>query len=209
MTSPKPWVSPIEAIPFDFDGLCKAEKALLAFNKIPDLDNLRKPHQKKKVKNFPDEAPSWKFTDAWQSGAGISLNDVIAAIKKQPYDADLWGLLPVFDISSELKIEFLRRGVAAGEVYLGKAMKDEVGHFWSLLATRPYMRCMNLLYRELVKAMKPSLAAPIGRKMLELCPNDNIGIRFSIDEVEKSIKDKELAAELAELFADQDVEAQV
>lgn len=208
-TRKKPLISPIENIPFVFEELDISERALLKIKNIPDIETLLKPYQKKKLKTFPSEAPSWAFVDAWQSGDSIQMNELIAAIKKQPYDADLWGMLPVFEISSKLKIELLRRGVAAGEIYLGKMMKEEVGNFWGILSTRPYMRCMNLLYRELVKARMPAFAAPIGREMLELCPNDNIGIRFSIGDVEKAVNDKDFAEELAYIFEDQDAEDRI
>lgn len=208
-TRKKSLISPIENIPFVFEELDISERALLKIKNIPDIETLLKPYQKKKLKTFPSEAPSWAFVDAWQSGGSIHMNELIAAIKKQPYDADLWGMFPVFDISSKLKIELLRRGVAAGEVYLGKMMKEEVGNFWGLLSTRPYMRCMNLLYRELIKSRMTAFAAPIGRKMLKLCPNDNIGIRFSIDDVEKAVNDKDFTEDLACIFEDQDAEDRV
>lgn len=57
-----------------------------------------------------------------------------------------------------------------------------------------------------VKMRRPSDAAPIGRKMLELCTHDNIGIRFTIEDVEDAINDEDLKQRLAEVFEAQDAE---
>ena len=67
------------------------------------------------------------------------------------------------------------------------------------------MRCMSLLYRSLVKMERPEDAFAIGKRMLELCPNDNIGIRFSIEVVEAAIGDSELSFDLAQAFKEQDM----
>jgi hypothetical protein len=66
---------------------------------------------------------------------------------------------------------------------------------------------MNSLYRLLVVMEKPALAAPIGRMMLDLCPNDNIGIRFTIEAVEASITSAEVRDEMREQFEDEDADA--
>lgn len=47
-------------------------------------------------------------------------------------------------------IEFYRQGAEAGEKALGKvAFREDVGHFWGLLETRPYMRARHGLAQAL------------------------------------------------------------
>lgn len=75
-------------------------------------------------------------------------------------------------------IEGLQRAVAAGERSLGaKFIRENKGHFWLLLETRPYMRAMAQL-ASLLRGQGIALdAARIYERMLELNPNDNQGVR--------------------------------
>ena len=75
-------------------------------------------------------------------------------------------------------IEGLQKAVAAGERSLGaKFIRENEGHFWMLIETRPWMRAMA----ELAAAMKGvgllTDAIRIYDRMLKLNPNDNQGVR--------------------------------
>jgi len=199
----KGFISPVMDIELDLSNILIQEKSLL-HRSLPDIAKLQTPYWKQKMKAYTGKEPlSWEMQDK-EASEGLNITDLIDAIKKCPLDADLWGMLAIFDISDVTKAEVYRRGVIAGELFLGRMMTDEVGSFWGVLETRPYMRCMNLLYRQLVMMERPKDAAPIGRKMLELCPNDNIGIRFTLDEVEAACDDPARAEDLANAFADDD-----
>jgi hypothetical protein len=202
--SPKPVevrdpASPIGHVVVNFDQFSLADKVVV-FHELPDEKTLRGRGAKAKMKAFAGkDLLSWDIIDREQSGE-VPLTDVLSAIKKCPLDADLWSFLDLFKLSANAKLEIFKRGVVAGEVLLGRDLEREVGNFWGLLHTRPYMRAMNMLYRHLVKMERPADALPIGRRMLELCPNDNIGISFSIDAVEAAISDAELRESLVEAF---------
>ena len=78
-------------------------------------------------------------------------------------------------------IELYRKGVEAGERALGKeTFEQDVGYFWGLLETRPYMRARAGLAQSLWAAGKREEAVGHYRELLRLNPNDNQGIRDSL-----------------------------
>ena len=94
--------------------------------------------------------------------------------------ADAYVLLAEETASSLEELEALyEQGVQAGERALGpEAFEEDVGHFWGILQTRPYMRarlglaqCLWLLGRR-----EEAIGHYVG--MLRLNPNDNQGIRY-------------------------------
>lgn len=84
--------------------------------------------------------------DAW--GASDPKRRIALAKKAlglSPLCADAYVLLAQETASNlDQAIELYRQGVEAGEMALGKAaFRDDVGHFWGLLETRPYMRARH------------------------------------------------------------------
>ncbi|MEI6613701.1 MAG: hypothetical protein WCL37_02275 [Chrysiogenales bacterium] len=78
-------------------------------------------------------------------------------------------------------IALYKSGVAAGERALGpEAFNDDAGHFWGILATRPYMRVRQKLAESLWLSGKREEAAAHFREMLRLNPGDNQGIRYQL-----------------------------
>lgn len=78
-------------------------------------------------------------------------------------------------------IEGLQKAVAAGERSLGeKFIKENTGHFWLLLDTRPYMRALEHLGGTLRSEGICLDAIKVYEKMLKLNPNDNQGVRDSL-----------------------------
>ncbi len=72
----------------------------------------------------------------------------------------------------------LEKAVAAGERSLGeKFFRENKGHFWGILETRPYMRARYELADLLLDAGRVSEAVRHFETLLELNPNDNQGVR--------------------------------
>ncbi len=72
-----------------------------------------------------------------------------------------------------------QEGVEAGERTLGKkAFKEDIGHFWGMLKTRPYMRARAGLAECLWELGERDEAIGHCCQMLRLNPNDNQGIRY-------------------------------
>ncbi len=81
----------------------------------------------------------------------------------------------------EEKREIYTAGVEAGQRAVGeRAFEDDVGHFWGLLETRPYMRARAGLAACLWQLGKRDEAEAHYRDMLRLNPNDNQGIRYTL-----------------------------
>jgi tetratricopeptide (TPR) repeat protein len=78
-------------------------------------------------------------------------------------------------------LELYRQGVAAGERALGEDyFVENVGYFWGLLETRPYMRARQGLANTLWELKREEEALEHYRDMLRLNPGDNQGIRYSL-----------------------------
>jgi len=93
--------------------------------------------------------------------------------------ADAYNLLAEETAKSlEEAPDLYRKGVEAGERALGKkAFKEDVGHFWLILETRPYMRARAGLAQCLWEAGQREEAVDHYWDLLRLNPNDNQGIR--------------------------------
>ena len=72
-------------------------------------------------------------------------------------------------------------GVAAGERALGpEAFEEDVGAFWGLIETRPYMRARVGLANSLWQLARQDEAVEHYRDLLRLNPSDNQGIRYTL-----------------------------
>jgi len=101
------------------------------------------------------------------------------ALEISPDCADAYVLLAEETASSlPGALHLYRQGVEAGERALGReAFEEDVGHFWGILETRPYMRARAGLAECLWAAGKHEEAIEHYKEMLRLNPNDNQGIR--------------------------------
>jgi tetratricopeptide (TPR) repeat protein len=107
-----------------------------------------------------------------------------AELAKQALDisadcADAYVLLAetIRDVAEATELN--RKAVEAGERVLGaKAFVDDVGHFWGILETRPYMRARVALAQCLWTAGKRDDAIEHYKDLLRLNPGDNQGIRY-------------------------------
>jgi tetratricopeptide (TPR) repeat protein len=119
--------------------------------------------------------------DAWDAS---DRNRRIALAKRAleitPLCADAYVLLARETAKHvDQAIELYRQGVEAGEKAIGKdAFRDDIGHFWGLLETRPYMRARQGLAQALWDNSLQDEAVTHYRDMLRLNPNDNLGIRY-------------------------------
>jgi tetratricopeptide (TPR) repeat protein len=118
--------------------------------------------------------------DAWDE---TDRRKRIALAKKalaiSPLCADAYGLLAEDAGTVEEALALHREGVAAGERALGaNAFVEDVGYFWGLLETRPYMRARHGLATSLWQTGEKEEAIDHYKDMLRLNPDDNQGIRY-------------------------------
>ena len=124
------------------------------------------------------------------------------ALKISPLCADAYVLLAEEGAGSlDEARDLYARGVAAGELALGpRAFEEDVGHFWGLLETRPYMRARGGLAQALWAAGEREAAIAHYRDMLRLNPNDNQGIRYLLAACLLEIGDDENLSELLRAY---------
>jgi tetratricopeptide (TPR) repeat protein len=118
--------------------------------------------------------------DAWEASTrprAVALAKKALAISADC--ADAYNLLAQEVAKSiDEAIDLYRKGVEAGERALGKKVfKEDVGYFWGLLETRPYMRARAGLAQGLWEAGQREEAVGHYLDLLRLNPNDNQGIR--------------------------------
>jgi tetratricopeptide (TPR) repeat protein len=78
-------------------------------------------------------------------------------------------------------LEQYRQAVAAGERALGEDFfRNQVGHFWGILESRPYMRAREGLAHALWTAGRRDEAIGHLHEMLRLNPGDNQGLRYTL-----------------------------
>lgn len=139
---------------------------------------LMKPKNKKQLL---DEAQKlvYKAWDAPVRQRSVQL--ARRAIEVSPDCADAYVLLAELASTINEAIDLYRQGVKAGERALGKkCFREDVGYFWGLLETRPYMRAMNGLAGVLWAVGDAKEAITIWREMLRLNPGDNQGVRYEL-----------------------------
>lgn len=103
------------------------------------------------------------------------------ALETCPDCADAYVLLAEHAASRKEALRRYEQGVAAGERALGAdAFHQNVGHFWGVLETRPYMRARLGLSHSLWTAGRRDEAVRHLQDMLRLNPGDNQGVRYTL-----------------------------
>lgn len=98
--------------------------------------------------------------------------------------------------------ELLRKGDTQMEQ--SGFFRDSMGDFWAVFETRPYMRVRYQYLQTLIDLGMLRKAAAVGERSLELCENDNLGIRYSLMCVYASLEDEPAALALLKQFGDED-----
>lgn len=120
------------------------------------------------------------------------------ALELSPYCTGAYNLLAEESDCLEEKTALYWRGARAGELSLGELFfKKNVGHFWGIMETRPYMRALEGLAGCLCEQGRRTEAIDIYREMLRLNPADNQGIRYKLA---LRLLDEGLNHELESLF---------
>lgn len=95
------------------------------------------------------------------------------------------------------------QGVKAGERALGaRAFEEDVGHFWGILETRPYMRARLGLANGLWWLGERAQAIEHYAELLRLNPGDNQGVRYILANCLLQESSDEAVGKLLEQFAD-------
>ncbi len=103
------------------------------------------------------------------------------ALTISPDVADAYVLLAEAAPTPEEARRLYEQGVQAGERALGpEAFAEEVGHFWGIVETRPYMRARQGLAEVVWHLGERQTAITHLQDMLRLNPGDNQGVRYTL-----------------------------
>ena len=75
-------------------------------------------------------------------------------------------------------------------------MADDIGHFWGITATRPYMRLRQEYMETLKDCGMTRRAIAECEEMLRLCENDNLGVRYTLMHLYALMEEEQPALEL-------------
>lgn len=103
------------------------------------------------------------------------------ALELDSNNADAYNYLASIQKDVNKAIQYYERAIKAGEKSLGKKfLKEEKGHFWGFVETRPYMRAKAGLADCFYATREIEKSIEIYEEMLELNPNDNQGVRYML-----------------------------
>jgi len=129
------------------------------------------------------EAAQMIMYDAWEATGKDRVLLARKALEVSPDCADAYVLLAEEVARSHQEaLKFYKLGVEAGERALAGYIDDPdmVGHFWSVIETRPYMRAREGLAYSLLFMGQTHEAIEHFQDMLRLNPNDNQGVRDTL-----------------------------
>ncbi|MCD6295545.1 MAG: hypothetical protein J7M30_00125 [Deltaproteobacteria bacterium] len=121
--------------------------------------------------------------DAWElDDSKTRISIAFDALKISRDCADAWTLLAneIAEIPVDA-VNYYMLAVSAGERAIGeKVFKEEVGNFWGILETRPYMRALSGMAQLCFDLGDLDKAINIYNDLLRLNPNDNQGNRYML-----------------------------
>lgn len=83
--------------------------------------------------------------------------------------------------------------------------REDMGEFWLVLETRPYMRVCFAYMQGLVACGMMEKAKAECIRMLELCENDNLGVRHNLMHLYAQFEEEEAALALHKRYGERDV----
>lgn len=94
----------------------------------------------------------------------------------------------------------LEKGTAQME--RGGFIQNDMGDFWSVLETRPYMRLRHAHLELLIMCGMMRHAVAEAEEMLRLCANDNLGVRYELMHLYAHLEDEDAALALHKQYDD-------
>jgi tetratricopeptide (TPR) repeat protein len=142
--------------------------------------------------------------EAWEAPPLRRLEMARQALRISPDCADAYVVLAgTIARTPEEALPLYGQGVAAGERAIGdRRFVEEAGHFWGIIATRPYMRARVGLARTLWALGRRHEAIMHYSDMLRLNPNDNQGVRDLLLAALLAVGDTARARELLGQYGD-------
>ncbi|TWT31523.1 hypothetical protein Enr8_34450 [Blastopirellula retiformator] len=128
----------------------------------------------------PADRAAAKARQAIDSYGRRRLQLVRQALQEDPEHVESLTLLAEWMTDAERRLDAFQQAADAGRRQLGAIMEHEVGNFWGLLETRPFMRACHGLAHALEDCGRPNDAIAQYQEMLHLNPGDNLGVRYDM-----------------------------
>lgn len=123
------------------------------------------------------------------------------ALKLYPNNPDAYNILGDEAATLEEAADYYKKGMEAGEKDLGKRFfRENKGHFWGIVETRPYMRAKANYAQALWQLGEKEKAVEQYEQLLQLNPNDNQGIRYFLFPAYIELKKYDEAEELIDQY---------
>ncbi|WP_338469638.1 SEC-C metal-binding domain-containing protein [Niallia sp. XMNu-256] len=120
--------------------------------------------------------------DAYESSSEIQKKQLAKkALELYPNSPDAYIIYADFEFNPQKEEELLLKAIEAGEKDLGeKFIGENIGDFWGIVRTRPYMRA-KFKYAELLRDTDRLVEAiKQYEELLELNQHDNQGVRYEL-----------------------------
>lgn len=153
----------------------------------------------------PNDRAQEIIYDAWRASGREKVKLARKALEVCPDCADAYVILAEETGDSLMEaLTLCRKGVEAGERALGpEYFEEDVGHFWGIFETRPYMRARLSLAMVLWRLDKHEEAVSHLQEMLRLNPGDNQGIRYTLASCFLMMDRDEELGELLDSYSDE------
>lgn len=126
------------------------------------------------------------------------------ALELEPENVDVQLQLIVHTLEGKTdeQLPALQRlmDAAAKQLEREGCFKESVGEFWGVLETRPYMRVCYTYFEALITCGMMRRAIDEGQHLLELCENDNLGVRYRLMHLYAYMEDEMHALALHKQF---------
>ncbi len=127
------------------------------------------------------------------------------ALAYNPNCTDAYCLLAENTRTYPQQLKYAKKAKEAFEKDYGEQfIKENMGYFYGILETRPYMRALWYYSEALIELGHEKAAINIMEYMLDLCTNDNMGVRFELAEIYRRHKDKQALEKLNKRFQAQE-----
>ena len=127
----------------------------------------------------PQEQAEDMVFEAWGKPFEDGLEMAVTALEIDPDCIAAYEFLAANQGVIGLSLPFYAYGVEIGRrLFGGSFLLENKGHFWGIVETRPFMRCLHQYAACLYALDKNDLAFAIYREILDLNPGDNQGIRY-------------------------------
>ena len=97
-------------------------------------------------------------------------------------DAQLQLILHTMEDKPDEQLPAFQKLIAAAAKPLEQegCFQEDMGDFWTILETRPYMRVRHAYFDALISCGMMRRAIDEGEELLKLCENDNLGVRYQL-----------------------------